>query len=256
VVARKGIFDDKLNSGVHFWGSYWTLHKVPFFHHVDLYYLGLQRKEALFNNAAGKETRHSIGTRLFGSAGNWNYDAEAVYQFGAIGKSDIVAWTASLNAGYQFIALPLQPQFGFKTELISGDRRADDNKLETFNPLFPRGGYFGLASVIGPANLFDVHPSVTLNLSKTVSWNLDGDFFWRHSVQDGIYGPGTAMLYGSKQATARHIGNQLATDLIFKPCPFMYFRAEFTWLKAGHYLKEVSPGKDIIFTGITTQLKL
>lgn len=256
VAARKGIFDDKFNKNTLFWGSYWTFKQIPVFGGIDLYYLGLQRKEAAFDNIKGKETRHSFGTRLFGNAGNWDYDAEAVYQFGAIGESNIAAWTASLNTNYQFNNCFLRPELGLKTELISGDKKADDNKIQTFNPLFPRGGYFGLAALIGPANLFDIHPAASLNFSKKTSLNFDVDFFWRYSINDGIYGPNTALLYSGKLTTERHIGNQFSTDFVFTPNPYIYLRAEFTWLKAGSYLKQVSAGKDILFGGITMQLKL
>lgn len=255
VAARKGIFDDRFNRNTRFWGSYCTIKKLSFIRNMDLYYLGLKREEAFFDNAQGKETRHSIGTRLFGNRGNWEYDAEAVYQFGSIGEQDIAAWTASMNTSYQLKDLPLQPELGIKTELISGDKRPDDNKLQTFNPLFPRGAYFGLAALIGPSNLFDVHPSASLNLSQKISWNFDCDFFWRYSDRDGIYGPNTALLYTGKIASERHIGNQFSTDFVYVPNPFIYLRAEFTWLKSGRYLKKVSTGKDIIFAGVTAQVK-
>lgn len=256
VAARKGIFDDKFNKNTLFWGSYWTFKQVPVFGGLDLYYLGLQRKEASFDNIKGKETRHSFGTRLFGNAGNWDYDAEAVYQFGTIDEFNIDAWTASLNTNYKFENCFLQPELGLKTELISGDEKMDDNKIQTFNPLFPRGGYFGLAALIGPANLFDIHPAASLNFSKKTALNFDVDFFWRYSANDGIYGPNTALLYTGKLTTERHIGNQFSTDFVFTPNPYLYLRAEFTWLKAGSYLKQVSAGKNITFGGVTMQLKL
>jgi hypothetical protein len=256
VAARKGIFDDRFNKNTLFWGNYWTFTNVPVIGGIDLYYLGLQRKEAAFDNVKGKETRHSIGTRLFGNKGNWDYDAEALYQFGDINGSNISAWTASLNTGYQFRGCLFEPELGVKTELISGDKTIDDNKVQTFNPLFPRGGYFGLAALIGPANLFDVHPAASLNFSRKTALNFDVDFFWRYSTSDGIYGPNTALLYTGKQVAERHIGNQFSTDFVFVPDPFIYLRIEFTWLKAGSYIKQVSAGKNILFGGVTMQLKL
>jgi hypothetical protein len=255
VAARPGLFDDRFNKNTRFWGSYVTLKGLPLFKNMDLYYLGLWRKTAAFDNAVGEETRHSLGTRLFGNPGNWHYDAEAVYQFGSVGAQHISAWTASLNAAYELSKWPLKPEIGLKTELISGDRSADDNTLQTFNPLFPRGAYFGLAAVIGPANLFDVHPSISFSLLPKLSWNIDCDLFWRYSTHDGIYGPNTALINSGKFASARHIGNQLSTELEFVPNPFLYLRAEFTWLKAGEYLKQVSAGKNILFAGITAQIK-
>jgi hypothetical protein len=42
---------------------------------------------------------------------------------------------------------------------------------------------------------------------------------------------------------------------VYTPNQFLYFRAEFTWFKAGDYLRDVSPGKDILFAALTAQLK-
>ena len=88
---------------------------------------------------------------------------------------NISGWTASLNASYKFNEIKLKPELGLKTEIISGDRKVGDDKLQTFNPLFPRGAYFGLAALIGPANLVDVHPSVSLNLSNKINLDIDYD---------------------------------------------------------------------------------
>jgi hypothetical protein len=88
-----------------------------------------------------------------------------------------------------------------------------------------------------------------------LSWNIDCDLFWRYSTHDGIYGPNTILINSGKLASARHIGNQLSTELEFVPNPFLYLRAEFTFLKAGEYLEQVSPGKNIHFAGLTAQVK-
>jgi hypothetical protein len=139
--------------------------------------------------------------------------------------------------------------------LISGDRQYADNRLNTFNPLFPRGAYFGLAALIGPVNLFDVHPSVGLSLTKKITWNIDYDVFRRFSSHDGLYGPNAALIYSGKGISDKHIGEQLATDLVYTPNQFLYFRAEFTWFNSGSFLKQAGPGKDILFTGATVQVK-
>ena len=183
------------------------------------------------------------------------YDIEGVYQFGKFAEKDINAWTLSFNTGYKFSKAKLKPEAGIKTEWISGDALYGDKKLQTFNPLFPRGGYFGLASLIGPANLFDIHPSLSLELKKTLFLNIDYDIFWRYSKNDGIYGPNVLLIYSGKNNPYKFIGKQLSTDLVYTPNNFLYFRWEFTWFDAGDYLKAAGPGKDIIFTGITAQLK-
>jgi len=42
----------------------------------------------------------------------------------------------------------------------SGDNNPNDKDLQTFNPLFPKGKYFGELSLLGPYNLINLHPSI------------------------------------------------------------------------------------------------
>lgn len=255
VTARKEIFDDKPGSDIRFWGAHAAFSQLPFFHNIDAYYFGLWKAETEFDDGIGRERRHSVGARIWKRAATWQYDLEGVYQWGQLGSNTISAWTLSSNTSYIFSDARLKPELGLKAELISGDRRYDDGRLQTFNPLFPKGAYFGLAALIGPSNLQDIHPYLTLKLSKKLSWQADYDLFWRMSSQDGIYGPNVRLIYSGKDAASTEIGQQLGTNLEYSPNPFLYFRAELTWFKAGQYLKEVSAGKDIIMAGATMQLK-
>lgn len=254
VVARDGIFDDHSSKDRQLWGSYFIINKVPVIKNIDVYYLGYKRTKASFNDGAGKETRHSVGTRIWGKTENWRYDGEAVYQFGDFASKNISAWTASINAGYRFNEVKFHPELSFKAEAISGDKEVGDSGLQTFNPLFPRGAYFGLASVIGPANLIDFHPSVSLQLSKSVDWVIDYDMFWRYSSSDGIYAPNTILIYPGDTTRGKKIGNQLESEIIWQPITYLYFRLEGTWFNAGEYIKASGTGKDIFFAGITMQL--
>lgn len=255
VRAQQKIFDDGFNKNTKFWGGYIVKNKIPFLGNADLYYFGLWRSNAKFDDGTGEELRHSIGSRVWGSSFNWRYDIESLYQLGEFSDKKIKAWTFSVNGGYKFKNIKFQPEAGIKTELISGDAAYGDNKLQTFNPLFPRGGYFGLVSLIGPANLFDIHPSIALDVSKKLFFNIDCDIFWRYSNHDGIYGPNVSLLYTGQNSSQKQIGQQYSTDLVYIPNSLLYFRAEFTWFKAGRFLKEVGSGKDILFNAITMQFK-
>jgi hypothetical protein len=255
VSARKGIFDDRFIDNIKFWGAYMVHHKVPLFGKLDLYYLGISKARAAFDDGIGEELRHSAGLRISNNTNNFRYDYEVVWQWGKFSSKAINAWTLSLNSGYRFNHTFLKPEIGLKTELISGDARYGDNRLQTFNPLFPKGAYFGLAALIGPSNLADFHPSVTLQLTKDVSFNFDADFFWRYSRNDGIYAANVSLIYSGKITRQRYIGSQYATDLVFTPNNFLLVRAEFTFFEAGHFLEAVGTGKDISFCSLTAQLK-
>lgn len=255
VVARDKIFDDKLGDDTRFWGAYAAISEVPLLHNIDAYYFGLRKAEADLDDGAGRERRHSIGARIWKRSSTWQYDLEGVYQWGKLADNRISAWTLSSNTSYIFSKARLTPELGLKAELISGDRHYDDGRLQTFNPLFPKGAYFGLAALIGPSNLADLHPYLTLKLNKQLSWQMDYDLFWRMSSQDGIYGPNARLIYSGRNTTSREIGQQLGANLEYTPNPFLYFRAELTWFKAGDYLKEAGTGKDIIMAGATMTLK-
>ncbi len=255
VATKKKIFDDTFNNSTKLWGAYITRNKLPVVKNVDLYYLGLWKRKAMFDDGIGKELRHSIGTRLWNNKNNWQYDIEALYQFGKFSGKTIAAWTASLSTSYRFSKVKLKPEIGLKTELISGDKKYDDTRLQTFNPLFPRGAYFGLAALIGPANLIDIHPSLSFTLSDKLNFDIDYDVFWRYSRNDGIYAVNVAMIYPGRNTIEKHIGRQLTGTLLYRPNNFLYFRSEFTWFDAGGFLKEAGAGRDIIFSGITAQLK-
>lgn len=255
VLSKRNIFDDGFNKNTKFWGTYFVVNKIPFLQNIDIYYLGLQKNTAIFDDGKGKELRHSIGARIWNKSDNWAYDFEGLYQWGKFAIKDISAWTVSSNTSYRFNAIQFKPQLGLKTELISGDKNYDDAKLNSFNPLFPRGSYFGLAALIGPSNLQDIHPSLSFEISKKIDFNIDYDAFWRYSSNDGIYAPNVALMYSGKKNPNKFIGQQYSTELAYNPNEFLYFRAEFTWFKSGPFLKAAGPGKDILFTGFTAQLK-
>lgn len=255
VPAKPNIFDDGFNNGSNFWGAYAVFNQVPILQNVDLYYLGIHKKTATFDDGKGAETRHSVGARLWANQPDWQYDLESLYQFGDFATSTISAWTASANVAYTFYQTKLKPQIGIKTEAISGDKSYADGRLNTFNPLFPKGAYFGLAALIGPYNLLDAHPYAQINLTKKLTLTEDYDLFWRLNANDGLYAVNGRLLYSGKSGASKQIGQQLGTELSYSPNKYLYFRQELTWFTAGDFLKEAGPGKNILLIGSTITLK-
>ncbi|RYJ42789.1 alginate export family protein [Flavobacterium beibuense] len=255
VANRPEVFDDRFNTDAKLWGNYLVLKNVSFLQNIDLYYLGLYKKQAAFNDASGKEVRHSTGIRIWKNKGSWQYDFEAVAQFGKMEDKTISAWTLSSNTSYRFSNIKFSPVAGLKTEIISGDRHADDNKLETFNPLYPRGAYFGLVALIGPSNLFDVHPSVKITVSERITAGMDYDLFWRWSTNDGIYAPNVQLLYDGQGLSEKFIGTQLAADINFDVNAFLSLTVEGAWFNSGPFIKEAGTGKDYYYGAFTAQLR-
>lgn len=255
VINKANIFDDNSTTDRKVWSFYAVRRKVPILSNVDLYYIGNYNRIMRFNGVAGEELRHSFGTRIWHKGQQWACDLEALYQLGSWGKQAIRAYTASANVTYSPNIGKFSPTLGLKTEFISGDKEKDDQRLNTFNPLFPRGAYFGLAALIGPANLVDLHPSIDMNITSKLVFGMDYDIFWRYSLQDGIYGPNVVLIYGDRESKQAHIGKQLGISLEYTPNRHFSIVPEVTWFSAGNYLKEVSSGKDVLFGAVTMQFK-
>jgi hypothetical protein len=256
VASKTGIFNDEIwNSGTRFGGAYLSFSKVPVFHTVDVYYLGIRKSNATWSDVSGREVRHSVGARVSGKKARWQYDFEGVYQFGDLEDATISAWTLSSNTTYALARGPAAPFLGLKTEFISGDDNRGDNKIQSFNPLFPKGAYFGYAALIGPSNLFDIHPSLGIPAGSKFLFSIDYDVFWRYSTDDGIYNPGARPIYGAGDSGEKFIGHQIGGNVDYVGNKFVYLRAEVTWFNPGPYIRSVSAGKKIWYSGLTATLK-
>jgi hypothetical protein len=121
VNTKPGVFDDDPDTQRLFWGVY-AVHPLPLLPegHIDLYYLGLNREEARFDQGSAHEVRHTLGLRLWGHPGPWDYNVEVVYQLGTFGQGQIHAWTAASDTGYTLRTVPWQPRLGLKADIISG----------------------------------------------------------------------------------------------------------------------------------------
>jgi hypothetical protein len=53
------IFDNR-HRGTKLWGAYLTRTELPVVKNMDLYYLGIQKEQATFNNASGEERRRFV----------------------------------------------------------------------------------------------------------------------------------------------------------------------------------------------------
>src|SRR6201987_3486282 len=93
---KPGFFNNVPNHAIGFWGLY-GVRPLTKTLTLDPFYLGLDRKAAVFNRGVGQEVRHTIGARLSRPVAQtrpgWDFDYEALWQFGSFGSGNIRAWT-------------------------------------------------------------------------------------------------------------------------------------------------------------------
>ena len=249
---KPGFFNNVPDHRTAFWGAYATRpwrRRVSF----DSYYLGLDRKSYTYNRGTAQETRHNLGARLWRSPAtkesDWDFDYEAVWQFGSFGTDGIRAWTVASDTGYSFLALPLQPRISVKADISSGDH-PHSQSLGTFSPIFPIGNYFGVLADTGPGpvNFIDVHPRLQTKLPRGVSISTDVVVQWRQSLNDGVYAVPGFLLVPAGASRARFVGYRPGIEARWQIDRHLWVQADYGVFFAGEFLKQASPGRNINYT--------
>jgi hypothetical protein len=247
-----GFFDNVPDHSTAFWGVYATRPwrgRVSF----DTYYLGLDRQSYTYNRGTARETRHTLGARLWRSPAtgkpDWDFDYEGVWQFGRFGQDGIRAWTFASDTGYSFPSAALRPRISIKADISSGDNLRS-HSLGTFSPLYPIGNYFGVLADTGPGpvNFIDVHPRLQTSLPHGVSISTDVVLQWRESLSDGVYAVPGFLLVPAGGSRARFVGHRPGVEVRWQIDRHAWLQADYGIFYAGGFLKQSSPGRNINYT--------
>jgi hypothetical protein len=223
---------------------------------LDLFYIGYTNRDAEYEQGVGAETRYTLGSRLFGSAGGWKWDYEGHFQWGTFTGADILAWSVATDTRYTWDSLPLKPFLELRANAISGDLNPKDDQLNSFNAMFPKGKYFGEIGQLGPRNLLDLHPILGVELGE--GWYLRGAmvFYWRQSLGDGIYDNPGNLIRASDGSRARYIGTQ--SELVLgwdTPVRGLTVEAAYSRFDPGPFIEETGPAEIVHFVGAEVQLR-
>jgi len=256
---KPGFFDNAQNHAVGFWGVYAT-RTLPRKMSLEVYYLGLDRRQAAFERGTAREVRHSLGARISRTIATersgLDFDYEGLWQFGTFGSGNIRAWTVASETGYRFPRVPLKPRFSAKADISSGDHPAT-NTLGTFNPLYPKGNYFGVLATTGPGpiNFIDVHPHVETSVPHNVSLSFDWIFQWRQSLDDGVYAVPGFLIRATDGSRARFVGNRPGTEIRWQANRHVWFQADYGIFYAGSFLKQTQPGRSLNYWALWSGYK-
>ncbi len=259
VNPRLRTFNDIPDRSQLFWGVYAT-GPVPAIKgtSLDLYYLGLDHKNATFAQGTGREHRHMVGARLFGrrTGFDWHeardfrrhgrsdtdfsldWDVEGGFQFGSFGTANIRAWMISSDWGYTLSEVRFSPRLGLKADALSGDRNLRDNRLGTFNPLYPALQYYSQAGLFAPANLLNLQSNVTLDFSKDLSVTAAWSSLWRERKADAFYRPAVEPVPGTATGE-RHIGQEASVNLAWQATVHLTVTGTYAHFAPGGSVKSV-----------------
>ena len=177
-------------------------------------------------------------------------------QRGHFGGQPIRAWSLATETAWSLRAAPLKLRLRLRANIASGDRDATDDRLGTFNALFPKGKYFGELSPIGPRNIVNVHPSVDFDLGKGITVELVAARFWRESRGDGIYDIPGNLIRPAGGSDARHIGDQIEISAGWQASTLLSFSASLSAFRPGAFIRDTGPARTIHMVGAEAMLKL
>lgn len=251
---RMGAFDDRSDRGQYLLGGYATWQGVGPGNGLDLYVLGYGRDAARFASATGDERRTSLGTRWFTVKPRWDANVELVAQRGTLSRTQgdlaIRAWTLASDSGVRWPDRRWQPRLGVKLDIASGDHAADDGRLNTFNAMYPKSAYFSEASLLAPANLMDVQPTLTLRPHPRLTTEFGWQMAWKHRRSDAVYTtPAPLAAVPGTAGTPRRIGQQYKWETSWEASPHWTWKGQLAWFEAGPGLRAAG-GRDTLFASV------
>ncbi len=252
VKVPDGFFDNNSANAPYTWGMGLTADTKKFLGNTTVYYIGFDAKSVKYNDGINPETRHTIGLRRFGNVGKrFKYNTELNYQFGEFGNKTISAFSIEGDWHYNLINTKFKPDLGIKLDYVSGDKNKGDDKLGTFNPYFNNPAYFGLITQVAAMNLFDIHPSVKVQLTEKLTATAEADFYWRAQLNDGLYGSSKSLLRASNNSQSRFIGSQSGLKLDYEINRNIKISNETYYFAAGNFVKETGDSKNTFYNGMT-----
>lgn len=198
-----------------FWGLYGTCRALKD-HELDAYLLGRdfgnEGQVSEVRGDKGNLSDRTLGARAKGKAGPADYSAEAAWQFGRKAGMPVRAWAGALTGGWTFDGA-WKPRLGAEYDYASGDTNPADDKVQTFDPLFP----FGHA-LQGYQDVFSWKNGHALKLSASgtpvagTTAALDYHYFRTAQARDAWYNASMAAL---ARDNAGRSGNEVGHELDF-----------------------------------------
>ncbi len=223
---------------------------------LDAYWLSLADESARYGGGIGRERRDTFGARAYGSRGRLRWNWEAMVQRGRFADQPIRAWSIATETIWSLDPARFAPQLRLRANIASGDRDAQDARLGTFNALFPKGRYFGELSPIGPRNIANLNPAITLDIGSDVSLEIAAAAFWRASRGDGIYDLPGQIIRPVGTSTARHIGNQIELVAEWEASSLLSFTASLSAFRPGAFIRQTGPSRTIGMVALEARFRL
>jgi hypothetical protein len=256
ITLDAGAFDDRSDVQQLFWGAAAARSGSTLTRSVlGGYYLGIDRDPSSFVQGIGRETRHTFGAHLETTGSRFEFNYDALLQWGHFEGAPIRAWAFATETGFRFPKTPWTPRVSLRSDFASGDRDQSAPALQSFNPLFPGNAYSGAVGLLGPTNLTDFTPAVTLTPRRGLVIGFEAPSYWRTSLADGVYATDLRVLIPPQAGTGRYVGTNPAGLVVWRATRHLEIQGVITRFLAGAFLERTFVADGFGFYSMTARYR-
>jgi hypothetical protein len=239
VGLQGGTFDDWSDAGQTFWGAA-VSRSSPRFQRGELgaYYLGVDRRQSLYAQGIGPERRHTVGVKWTGAGSRIVLNYDSLFQWGTFDDARIRAWAFATETSYQVASGGWRPRLSVRADVATGDRDAADPQLNAFNPLFPGNSYSGAVGLLGPTNLTDLTPALTMSPRRGLTLGFEAPSYWRTSTADGVYGTDLRLLIRPDAGEGKYVGTNPGVLVVWQATFHCQLQGVITRFMPGGFLDD------------------
>lgn len=192
-----------------------------------------------WGSVTGREVRRYYGARLWGSYDDLTLDWTIAHQGGDFNGRAISAWNAFIAQTYLLDKKGLAPKIGVHFDYGSGGGSYGTGTLHASKTVTAGSVAYSYQGALGPTNLFQVSPNVTVSPAKTLDVTVEYQRSWRVSETDAIYrGAGTAYA-GSQLLAGSHVGDAIHLQASWKVTPRLSLIARYEYFDGGEILDQL-----------------
>jgi hypothetical protein len=213
---------------------------------VSAYYLRLREDDPLARSGSGVLGHyrcHTAGLGFDGASKNFDWTAEAAYQFGSFSADDISAYMLAFEGGHTLNKVWSKPRISLGFDLASGDKEPTDAKKQTFTQLFPLAHpYFGWADQVARQNVQALTLSLTAKPHKRVSAKVQGLNFRLAQERDALYNAaGAVSRRDLTGAAGDDAGNEFDAEVTVNLGVHVSTMVGYTRFMPGNFIKKTGP---------------
>ena len=241
---------DEYREEQHFYGVYGKYKGIKN-HYFEPYFLALRDRGDLVNanQRAGDLSLYTMGGRLGGETGPFDYDGELAGQWGKFAGDTVQAWMAAVDAGWTLQDVPWTPRLGAGFDYASGDEDPFDGNHQTFNQLFPRGHpHLGYLDLFGRQNIMATNINLSFDPMEKVTTRLAWYTFWADEVRGATCNPGGGAGRRNVAGNAGHdIGNEFDLTVTYALDRHSSFLFGYSHFWSNNFIRATGPDRDADF---------